>query len=134
MYEYDYEDGCYDDSFMTEDEKMGPEWIAALEAYQDAERREAHERERLGEVQARRPYAVPKKIAFRDLEIGDFMTADGLHYVEVTDRKPSKKSDRLLEITFKTPQPIGVGMHDSWVIDKDYHAEVVIDESVRNEN
>lgn len=117
---------------------------AMLEEYQEHEAELAYERERLGDEQARRPDAVPLTITFADLRVGDFMTAEdpddpAARWVEVVEVGAAvdsvffKGQRDSMTVTFRTPQPIGVGMHDRWTIARPSGDQVVIDASSRPE-
>lgn len=115
---------------------------AMLEEYQELEAELAYERERLGDQQARRPGAVPKAVTFGDLRVGDFMTADDpahpqARWVEVVDLGGVGESrfgdSTTMSITFRTPQPIGVGMCDRWILQRQPGDPVVIDGAARTE-
>lgn len=107
---------------------------AGLDEYQEREREAAFERELLGDEQAVRPDAERATVTVADLNIGDFMTAeDGPHarWVKVVEIKEGWRDPAKTSITFQTPQPIGVGLVDRWVIERDPADPVVIDQRVR---
>lgn len=104
---------------------------AILDEYQEREAELAIERAERGDIEARRPDARREEIAYAELAVGDYMSAeDGVdaRWVEVVEIKPR---DGKLVITFRTPQPLGVGLHDRWVIDRAADERVVIDAAVR---
>jgi hypothetical protein len=121
-----------------------PHFDAMLDEYQERERELAFEREAQGDIEARRPNAVQQEITFGELVVGDYITAEPgeaehARYVKVIKLEPGKGDTRWgphhtgsLKITFETPQPIGVGMENHWVLDRDPDEPVVIDASERN--
>lgn len=109
------------------------EFDAGLDAYQEREREAAAEREALGDVEARRPDAQRFATTFDCVRVGDFMTMEdgpGARWVEVVKWAAD---DDAVHITFQTPQPIGVGMHQRWCIDRGKGERVTVDLAARAE-
>lgn len=127
---------------VGDDERDDPRWRrgyeqgrfdAGLTEYQDKERVRAAEREERGNVESRRPDASRFLTTFGALRVGDFMTAesgDEARWVEVV--KCERDESGTVHVTFKVPQPIGVGYQDRWCIDRASDDPVTIDRRARS--
>lgn len=115
---------------------------AALDEYQAREAELADERAEIGDREAARPGAVRFAVTFGDLVVGDYMTnEDGpdARWVEIVEVEPNRRKYHSEEdapgwvvITFKTPQPLGVGYVDRWVIEREVATPVVVDQRARD--
>jgi hypothetical protein len=116
------------------------EFDAELEAYQEREYEASLERAERGDLEARRPDATRIETEFGALKVGDFMTAEtgpDARWVKIVkvspgERKWGTSEDGWVTVTFQTPQPLGVGMEDKWVLERVVDTPVTIDGSVRD--
>jgi hypothetical protein len=106
---------------------------AMLEEHQEREAEAAYEREARGDFEARRPNAQPLTITFEELRIGDFMTAEDPADPDARWVEVGEPGDHNMKVTFRTPQPIGVGLHDRWTIERDPCLSVAVDALARQE-
>lgn len=103
-----------------------------LDAYQAREREAAARREAQGDIEARRPDAVREACTFADVQAGDFITNESgpeARWVELLTVLDEPDGETLV-ITFRVPQPIGVGYHERWVITRPKGAAATRDASV----
>ena len=104
---------------------------ALLDEHQAREREDAERRAELGDRESVRPDAERVEITFGALLAGDYMTAEKgptARWVEVTEKTIDGAT---ATITFKTPQPLGVGLADRWVIHRPVEEPVTVDATAR---
>ena len=104
-----------------------------LDTHQAREAAEAEEREAEASVEALRPDALPTVISFDELRPGDFMTAErgpGARWVEVVAVGPGKLPGAV-GVRFRTPQPLGLGLHELYTIERGADDTVTIDRRAR---
>lgn len=110
-------------------------YIPGLDEHLEREAELAAELEARGNVEARRPDAVIREATFESLRLDEFITAepegDKLwgtppRFVRVV-RLRQEIETRMIVLTFETPEPIGVGMEDHWIIERDPGAPAYVD-------
>lgn len=113
------------------------QFAVELDKHLEKQHEDALEREILGNLQSRRPRARMEERTFADLQVGDYITAEPSEgsaarwakVVALNDVNVKPKEEGQMTISLKPAQPLGVGLHDRFVIDRYPHELVVVDAS-----